>query len=94
MTERTADNLADAKHTEPAEQNFNAVLSRRIWLPKLIYAALPCFYILAGLMALAATLFVGEWFWVLPHYLLFACACLHMGVLIYQRRRQPTHPDR
>lgn len=89
MLGRAADHLNsshDDTVVEIARNPTENVLGRKIWLPKLIYAALPCFYILAGLGALGATIFVGEWFWVLPHYLLFAAACLHMGFLILRRR--------
>lgn len=62
------------------------LMSRKIWLPKMIYNALPCFYLFSGVAALFATLYISDWFWVLPHYLLFASACLHMGLLVYRRR--------
>lgn len=60
--------------------------SRTIWLPKLLYDALPYFYLTAGFAAFFATLYVSEWFWVLPHYLLFSAACIHLGIYIYQKR--------
>jgi len=63
------------------------LLQKKIWLPKLIYSAVPYFYIAAGLAALFATFYIAEWFWVLPHYLLFAFASLHIGVIIFRRRR-------
>jgi hypothetical protein len=62
-------------------------LFRKIWLPKSLYNALPAFYVGAGLTALVATVYVSEWFWIVPHYLLFSAACIHMGLLIYRRRR-------
>ena len=65
-----------------------ALFTRKIWLPKLIYGAVPYFYILVGALALAATIYIHEWFWVVPHYLLFAAACLHMGFVIYRRRHR------
>lgn len=61
-------------------------LTRKIWLPKPLYAALPYFYMLVGVLALAATIYISEWFWVVPHYILFSAACLHMGILISRRR--------
>lgn len=71
---------------QQASQSPGSILSRKIWLPKVFYDALPCFYIVAGFAALLATLYVSDWYWVLPHSLLFAAACLHMGVLISRRR--------
>ncbi len=64
-------------------------LMRRIWLPRLIYLAVPYFYISAGLLVLATTIYVSRWYWVLPHYLLFSAACLHMSFVI-RRWRQPA----
>ncbi|MDH3265471.1 MAG: hypothetical protein OEM25_00775 [Gammaproteobacteria bacterium] len=65
------------------------LMSRKIWLPKVAYNALPFFYLFAGAAALFATFYISDWFWVLPHYLLFAGACLHMGILVYRRRHRP-----
>ena len=72
--------------TQQVTRRTGDLLARKIWLPKLLYAILPYFYLCAGLGALVATMYIGNWSWVLPHYLLFAVACLHMGVLIYRRR--------
>lgn len=60
--------------------------ARKIWLPKLIYDALPYFYLASGLAAFFATLYVTDWFWILPHYLLFSFVCFHLGVIVYRRR--------
>jgi fatty acid desaturase len=73
--------------TQQMTRDAGQMMARKIWLPKLIYSALPFFYVIAGVGALAATLYINGWAWVLPHYLLFAVACLHMGVLVYRRRR-------
>ena len=63
-------------------------LARKIWLPKLLYDALPWFYLVAGLAALFATLYVSTWLWVLPHYLLFSLACLHLSFAVLRKRRR------
>jgi hypothetical protein len=63
-------------------------LWKKIWLPKLLYDALPYFYLAAGFIALIATLYISEWFWVLPHYLLFSAACIHLGIAVHRRRRR------
>ena len=65
-------------------------LGRRIWLPKLLYAALPFFYVLSGLAAFLATFYVVEWFWILPHYILFSGICIHIGILVFRRRHRKT----
>jgi hypothetical protein len=59
---------------------------RKVWLPKLLYDALPWFYVGSGLMAFLATLYISEWFWIVPHYLLFSGACVHLGLSVYRRR--------
>lgn len=66
------------------------VLSRKIWLPKVFYDAVPYFYLAAGVLAFFTTLYVSEWFWVLPHYLLFSVACLHFGFVILRRRHRES----
>ena len=65
-------------------------LRRKIWLPKLLYAALPYFYVLSGLASFLATFYVTEWFWILPHYILFSVVCVHIGILVYRRRHMKT----
>ena len=76
--------------TQEVTEKTGSILSRKIWLPKALYAALPYFYLITGVSALLATLYISNWLWILPHYLLFSAACLHMGVLIFRRR----HRDR
>jgi len=66
----------------------SAFVSRRIWLPKLLYDALPYFYLASGLAAFFATLYITEWFWVLPHYMLFSFVCFHLAVIVYRRRHR------
>jgi hypothetical protein len=72
--------------TQQITRNTGTLLSRKIWIPKLLYAALPYFYIFAGIVSLLATLYIGHWFWILPHYLFFAAVCLHLGIVIHRRR--------
>jgi hypothetical protein len=74
--------------TQQITRETGSLLSRKIWIPKLLYAVLPYFYICSGVVALVATLYISHWFWILPHYLFFAAACLHMGVMIYRRRNR------
>jgi hypothetical protein len=72
-------------------QKAEGLLQKKIWLPKLLYDGLPYFYLMAGFAALFATLYVNEWFWILPHYLLFSAACLHLGLAVRRRRSKgPT----
>ncbi len=61
---------------------------RKIWLPKLVYDALPWFYSAAGIAALLATLYIGDWYWVVPHSLLLSAACLHLALYVFIRRHR------
>jgi fatty acid desaturase len=80
--------------TEEATRDAGSLVSRKIWLPKAIYDALPYFYLVAGTAAFLATLYISNWLWVLPHYFLFSAACLHLGVLVLRRRRRPRERQR
>lgn len=71
-----------------------SLMTRKVWLPKLLYDVLPYFYITSGFAAFFATLYISNWYWVLPHYLLFAAACMHIGLAVYRRRRRKPEPGR
>jgi hypothetical protein len=43
-------------------------------------------------VALLATLYVHHWTWVVPHYLLFSVACIHLGVVVFRKRRRKEAP--
>jgi hypothetical protein len=80
--------------TQQITRDTGKLASRKIWLPKLLYDALPYFYLTAGFAAFFATMYISEWFWVLPHYLLFSAACFHLGLVVYRRRRRGAATDR
>ena len=82
----TARDTADLSDTQEVTRRTGNVVTRKIWLPKFLYNALPYFYLASGIAAFLATLYISEWFWVLPHYLLFSAACVHLGIVIYRRR--------
>ena len=79
--------------TQAVARNTGSLASRKVWLPKFFYDSLPYFYLTAGFAAFFATLYISDWFWVLPHYLLFSAACLHLGVLVLRRRKHPREVD-
>ena len=85
----------DLSESQQTTLNAGKMASRKIWLPKLLYDSLPYFYLTAGFAAFFATLYISEWFWVLPHYLLFSAACSHLGIIVYRRRRgeKPEQQD-
>jgi hypothetical protein len=93
MLSRTESNKIDLYATQDVTHRAHSILTRKIWLPRLLYDCLPYFYLTAGFAAFFATLYISEWFWVLPHYLLFSAACLHLAGAIYSRRRKPVDED-
>ena len=93
MLGTTAGNTSRLTDTQQSTRDSGNLVSRKIWLPKLFYDVLPYFYVTAGFLAFFATLYISEWFWVLPHYLLFSVACVHMGILIFRRRHRRSDSD-
>jgi hypothetical protein len=89
MLDNAGTNSTALYETQAVTRDTGSLVSRKIWLPKAIYDSLPYFYLVAGIAAFLATLYISNWLWVLPHYLLFSAACLHLGVLVLRRRRTP-----
>ena len=71
MVSDAAKRPAALSETQQVTRKTGTILSQKIWIPKLLYAALPYFYLASGIGALLATLYVDSWTWMLPHYLLF-----------------------
>ena len=86
MLTKTAPNNLSLSSTQEVARKAGVFVSRKIWLPKLVYDCLPYFYLTAGFAAFFATLYISDWFWILPHYILFSAACLHFSFAIYRRR--------
>ncbi|MDH3374167.1 MAG: hypothetical protein OEM85_12410 [Gammaproteobacteria bacterium] len=80
--------LESLTDTQEVRRDRGRLIARKIWLPKALYNLLPYFYLVSGFSALLATLYISNWLWVVPHYLLFSIACLHMGALVYWRRHR------
>ncbi len=93
MLTKTAPKHLDLSSTQELARNAGSIASRKIWLPKLLYDCLPYFYLTAGFAALFATLYISDWFWVLPHYILFSAACLHLSFAVYRRRKGSNQHD-
>ena len=89
MYSNAVEKPAHLSETQQITRDAGKFMSRKIWLPKVLYNVLPYFYLFAGMSALLTTMYISGWVWVLPHYLLFAVACLHMGLLVYRRRHKP-----
>ncbi|NIV19003.1 MAG: hypothetical protein GWN47_11635 [Woeseiaceae bacterium] len=88
MTTMLSDAAQHTVRESAAIQKSGSLLWRKIWLPKFIYSALPFFYVIAGIAALLGTIYISDWFWILPHYLLFSVACVHLGIFVYRRRHR------
>lgn len=86
MLTKTAANNLSLSSTQEIARKAGVFVSRKIWLPKLVYDCLPYFYLTAGFAAFFATLYISDWFWILPHYILFSAACLHFSFALYRRR--------
>ena len=87
MVSTTAGKPVTLSETQQITRKTGKIVARKIWLPKLLYDALPYFYLTSGVSALLATLYISDWFWVLPQYFLFSLACFHLGIMVYRRRR-------
>lgn len=80
--------------TQPTESERNkgllaklrAVFLRKLWLPRILYEALPYLYISLGVAALASALYAPGWTWILPYLVLIGLACLHAGLAIVTLR--------
>jgi len=57
-----------------------------MWVSKPIYESLPYFYLLAGLLSLAASMYLNHWYW--PTIcLVVGLACLVGGLVVLLKRR-------
>jgi hypothetical protein len=88
MISDTARKPANLSETQQMTRDAGRLMTRKIWLPKAVYDTLPFFYLLAGTGALLTTFYISGWAWLLPHYLLFSVACLHLGAVVYRRRHR------
>jgi len=83
---------------QTASLRLRRLLFKRVWLPRIIYEALPLIYICAGFVALAAALFLPGRIWILPWALVFGFAALHLGIgiaaLRHKVRRMNLSPGR
>lgn len=93
MLSTTAGKAIDPMESQAISRKTGAVVTKKIWLPKALYDALPYFYLVSGIVAFFATLYISDWFWVLPHYLLFSAACIHLGAVIFRRRGMREKSD-
>jgi len=77
-----------------AKPDKETALTRKVWLPRVVYVCLPWFYLAAGASALLATIYISHWSWIVPYYLLFSIGCLHLAIVVIGRRRSGRRSDR
>lgn len=87
-TPRTAQRQLASGAAEDIARTAEKLATKKIWLPKLLYDGLPWFYLAAGTLAFLATVYVSTWLWVVPHYLLFSLACVHLGFVVLRKRQR------
>ena len=63
-------------------------LTRRLWLPKGLYAAIPWVYCLLGAASLASGLFMPQPGWIIPYLFLSAVCCVDAGIWLLTLRRR------
>ena len=79
---------SNAIHTSAPKARANVFfqlrkhLLRKLWLPRVVYEALPYLYILFGITALASAMYTPSWFWILPYVFLLGLVCLHTGLAL------------
>ncbi len=83
-TEFSSKNARDNEDGRPGA----GIAFRKVWLPRALYQSLPYFYIVAGIAAAIGTAYISDWFWAVPHYVLFAAGCVHFGVIVTHKRRR------
>ena len=89
--------------TAPPQQigigkQFRELLLQKLWLPRVMYEAMPFLYIVLGIFALVSAIYIPDWTWVFPYAILFGLICLHAGLgivtLRYKlRKRKPSRRD-
>ena len=60
MLTNTAGKSVTLTDSQQLTRNTGNTVSRKLWLPKFLYNALPYFYLIAGFMAFLATLCQGQ----------------------------------
>ena len=88
MVTRAAPKQVDPGATQNLTRSLEKLATKKIWLPRLLYDSLPYFYLVAGITAFSAAMYISEWFWVVPQYILFSAACLHLAFAVFRRRRK------
>ena len=57
-----------------------------------LHDGFPYFYLTAGFAAIYATLYIADWFWLLPHSVLVAGGLCHAVIFSLRRRGEAPSP--
>lgn len=82
---------ASAKSSRDYGRRIRQLLFRRLWLPRIVYEALPYLYIVLGVAALGSAMFTPDWTWILPWAILIGLICLHAGLALVALRYRVRH---
>ena len=93
LTEAEPQHMELAAIHRPA-RDADGLLTPKIRLPAFLRDCLPYLYLTAGFAAFFATLYITDWFWILPHYILFTGAALHLAFVLWRRRRMNANGGR
>jgi len=94
MLNTAENNLSTNEKSGAFLSRIKQIMLQRVWLPKSIYSAVPFFYIGLGSYATYAALFMKQWTWVIPYFLIMACGCLHAGILTASLRLRAKRRSR
>ena len=64
-----------------------------MWVSKPIYESLPYFYLLVGALSLAASMYIGHWYWPTICFVT-GLVCLVAGLVVLLKRRDYRVTDR
>jgi len=82
---------------QPIERNkvrrrIRDLLARKLWLPRVLYEALPYLYLLLSIAALASAMHLRGWAWIVPYMIMLGLICLHVSAAIITLRYRHRHP--
>ena len=64
-----------------------------MWVSKPIYESLPYFYLFAGAVALASSMYLNHWYWPTICFVV-GLGCLVGGLVVLLKRRDHRYHDR
>ncbi|MFZ1625480.1 MAG: hypothetical protein WAU48_11985 [Gammaproteobacteria bacterium] len=84
-------NIPATLRSSSPKGSLRRFFTRRLWLPGVLYAALPFLYLLLGAAALASGIYMPDPGWIIGYLLLISAVCLHAGIWFMLLRRRRRH---